>query len=114
VEYGLYADDVLAPLLQSFCLEMQEQADLESRPVVHLQLRADAAPAPDERAALAERACAGVLAHLAAVSRDFAESLAEDPSAGDLRVQVHDLGTGPFTGTDPKIKNVYLVKGAVS
>jgi hypothetical protein len=32
---------------------------------------------------------------------------------------VHDLGTGPFTGTDPKIKNVYLVdttlmKGAVS
>jgi phenylacetate-CoA ligase len=114
VEYGLYADDVLAPLLQSFCLEMQEQADLESRPVVHLQLRADAAPPPDERAGLAERARAGVLAHLAAVSRDFAESLAEDPSAGDLRVQVHDLGTGPFTGTDPKIKNVYLVKGAAS
>jgi phenylacetate-CoA ligase len=114
VEYGLYADDVLAPLLQSFCLEMQEQADLESRPVVHLQLRADAAPAPDERAGLAERARAGVLAHLAAVSRDFAESLAEDPSAGDLRVQVHDLGTGPFTGTDPKIKNVYLVKGVAS
>jgi phenylacetate-CoA ligase len=114
VEYGLYADDVLAPLLQSFCLEMQEQPDLEPRPVVHLQLRADAAPPPDERAGLAERARAGVLAHLSAVSRDFAESLAEDPSAGDLRVQVHDLGTGPFTGTDPKIKNVYLVKGAVS
>ncbi len=41
------------------------------------------------------RARAGVLAHLAAVSRDFAESLAEDPSAGDLRVQVHDLRHRP-------------------
>ena len=79
--------------------------------MVHLQLRADAGAAPDERRRSPTPAARGYCAHLAAVSRDFAESLAEDPSAGDLRVQVHDPGTGPFAGTDPKIKNVYLVKG---
>jgi phenylacetate-CoA ligase len=52
----------------------------------------------------------GVVAHLAAVSRDFAESLEEDPSAGDLRVAVHAFGTGPFAGGDSTIKNVYLVR----
>lgn len=48
------------------------------------------------------------MAHLAAVSRDFAESLAEDPSAGDLRVVVHDFGAGASSA----IKNRYLVDGA--
>ena len=54
---------------------------------------------------------AGVLRHLAEVSRDFAESLAEDPSAADLRVEIHEYGTGPFAGAGSTIKNVYLVRG---
>jgi phenylacetate-CoA ligase len=111
VEYGLYADNPQAHLLQGFALELAEHADLESRPVVNLQLREGVALPPGDRAALAERCRAGVVAHLAAVSRDFAESLQEDPSAGDLRVVVHDFGTGPFAGANSKIKNVYLVKG---
>ena len=113
VEYGLYADNPQAHLLQGFCLELEEHADLESRPVVNLQLRDGTLLAEAERTALAARCRDGVVAHLAAVSRDFAESLAEDPSAGDLRVTVHDFGTGPFTGVSSKIKNQYLVKGAV-
>lgn len=108
VEYGLYADP-LAHLFEGFRLELEERADLESRAVVHLQLREGAAPSDAERAELAERCRAGVLAHLAAVSRDFAESLEEDPSAGDLRVAVHGFRTGPFAGTSMKIKNSYLV-----
>ena len=112
VEYGLYAGNPQAHLLQGFCLELEEHADLESRPVVNLQLRDGTLLADAERAALAARCRDGVVAHLAAVSRDFAESLAEDPSAGDMRVTVHDFGTGPFTGSPLKIKNQYLVKGA--
>jgi phenylacetate-CoA ligase len=112
VEYGLYTGNPLAHLLQSFCLELEEHADLESRPVVNLQLREEAAPSPEERDALVTHCRRGVVAHLTAVSRDFAESLEEDPSAGDLRVAVHAFGTGPFAGADSKIKNVYLVKGA--
>ena len=80
VEYGLYADNPLAPLLQSFCLELQEQPTW-SRGRSSTCSCAPTPPRADERAGLAERARAGVLAHLAAVSRDFAESLAEDPSA---------------------------------
>jgi phenylacetate-CoA ligase len=114
VEYGLYAANPLAHLLQSFCLELEEHANLESRPVINLQLREDLAPSPDERLTLAETCRDGVLRYLSEASRDFAESLVEDPSAADLRVRVHDYGTGPFAGTTSKIKNVYLVKGATT
>jgi len=111
VEYGLYTGNPLAHLVESFCLELEQPANLESRPVVNLQLREGSAPAPGERDALVERCRKGVLHHLASVSRDFAESLDEDPSAGDLRVRLHAFGTGPFAGTDTRIKNVYLVEG---
>jgi phenylacetate-CoA ligase len=111
VEYGLYTGNTLAHLLQGFCLELREHADLESRPIVHLQLRDDAVLDAAQRSALAETCRAGIVAHLTAVSRDFAESLAEDPSAADLRVAVHDYATGPFTDANNKIKSAYLVKG---
>ena len=110
VEYGLYTDNPLAHLLEGFCLELEEHADLESRAVVNLQLREGVALSDDERADLETRCRNGVVAHLAAVSRDFAESLAEDPSAGDLRVVPHAFRTGPFAGASNKIKNVYLVR----
>ncbi|SCF00560.1 phenylacetate-CoA ligase [Micromonospora viridifaciens] len=114
VEYGLYAGNPLAHLLQSFCLELEEHADLESRPVINLQVREDVTLGPEERLALAETCRDGVLRYLSEASRDFAESLVEDPSAADLRVKVHDYGTGPFAGTTSKIKNMYLVKGATT
>jgi len=50
-----------------------------------------------------------VLAHLARVSRDFAESISEDPTAADLQARVFSHGEGPFRGTGA-IKNVYLTK----
>ncbi|MEV7624753.1 phenylacetate--CoA ligase family protein [Actinoplanes sp. NPDC089786] len=104
VEYGLYSGNPHAHLLESFCLSLHEQTDLEVRPVVHLQLRLGALPS----ASLATTCRDGILRHLASVSRDFAASLREDPSAGDLRVEVHDFGAGPFAGTAGKIKNSYL------
>ena len=109
VEYGLYQGNPMAHLLESFCLALHETADLESRPVVHLQLRADVGLDEAGRAALVDHCRRGVLAHLSSVSRDFAESVAEDPSAADIRVRVHDFGTGPFARHHGKVKNVYLV-----
>ncbi len=111
VEYGLYDGNPYAHLLEGFCLELREDAALESRPVVHLQLRAAVQLDATGRVLLADTCRAGVLAHLIRSSRDFAESLAEDPSAADLRVAVHDHGTGPFAGAAAKLKNVYLIKG---
>lgn len=110
VEYGLYAGNPDAHLIAGFCLELVEDADLSSRPVVNIRLRPDASPA--DRADLARRCADGVVAHLASASRDFAESLKEDPSAARVEVRVFDHDEGPFAGADNRIKNVYLMTGA--
>ena len=47
---------------------------------------------------------------MSAVSRDFKQSLEEDPSAADIRIELHDHGTGPFAEATKKIKNTYLMK----
>ncbi|WP_182111221.1 MULTISPECIES: phenylacetate--CoA ligase family protein [unclassified Actinotalea] len=109
VENGLYLDNPHAAAIESFKLSLVDIGDHEQRPGIHLQLRAHAALDDAERADLASRAAAGVLRHLASVSRDVAQSLEEDPTASDLRVEVHAHGTGPFAGGSTKIKNVYLV-----
>ncbi|WP_127504653.1 phenylacetate--CoA ligase family protein [Actinoplanes solisilvae] len=109
IEYGLYDDNPYAHLLEGFCLELVQGADLESRPTVHLQLRSGVRVDAAQNDLLAETCRVGVLAHLTRSSRDFAESIAEDPSAADVRVVVHEHGEGPFT--EARIKNVYLVKG---
>ena len=109
VEYGLYQGNPHAADIAGFCLSLEEQADLEIRPVVNIQLREGAELSPADSETLRAACRRGVLDHLAAVSRDFAASLQEDPTAADLRVRVFPAGQGPFgrTGT---LKNVYLVK----
>jgi phenylacetate-CoA ligase len=109
VEYGLYRDSSLAASIEGFCLEVQESASLESRPVVHVQLRPGACV---DREAAQERLRAGLVEYLVSASKDFAESVREDPSAGDVRVVLHEHGEGPFAATGGRIKNVYVVRGA--
>lgn len=109
VEHGLYTDNPWAAQINRFVLSLHEGDDLETRPTIAIELRAGATLDSDERDRLAATCRRGVLAHLAQVSRDFAQSLAEDPSASDLRVVVHPAGTGPFTDGDRTIKNRYLV-----
>ncbi|MEV6692785.1 phenylacetate--CoA ligase family protein [Micromonospora sp. NPDC051196] len=107
VEYGLYAGNSYAAEINRFCLALVEDAALETRPVIHIELRR---PLPaSQHEALAAACRSGVRRHLTSVSRDFAQSLVEDPTAGDLRVELHEPGSGPFAG-EQKIKNVYLVR----
>ena len=96
VEYGLYRDEELAATIESFCLELDESPALESRPVVHVQLRKGAHM---DTQSSAERLRLGLVDYLASRSRDFAESLKEDPAAGDIRLVLHEHGTGPFADT---------------
>ncbi|RKN47693.1 phenylacetate--CoA ligase family protein [Micromonospora endolithica] len=107
VEYGLYDGNPYAAEIDRFCLALVEDTALETRPVIHLELRRPLAAA--QRAALADACRRGVRRHLTSVSRDFAQSLVEDSSAGDLRVELHEPGTGPFAGQQ-KLKNTYLVR----
>lgn len=111
IENGLYRDNRFAPQIESFKLALVDIGAHEQRPLVHVQLREGAALDAAERDELAQAARGGIVAHLEAVSRDFAQSLEEDPTTADIRVEVHAHGTGPFAGGESKIKNVYLVKG---
>ena len=52
----------------------------------------------------------GLIEHLSATSRDFSESLREDPAAGDVRLVLHEHGAGPFAGQRKAVKNTYVVK----
>jgi phenylacetate-CoA ligase len=106
VEYGLYQGNPYAAAINRFCLSLEELPGLEYRPVINLEVRGEV-----DQGALAEICRKGVVAHLSAVSRDFAESLKEDPTAADLRIKVFGLGEGPFARLT-KMKNVYLVKDA--
>lgn len=108
VENGLYRDNPHAHAIASFTLGLVDVGEHDRRPIVHLQLRDGAALAPEQRDELRAAAADGVVAHLASVSRDFAQSLEEDPTTCDIRVEVHDFGSGPFAGGQTKIKNVYL------
>jgi len=106
VEYGLYRDTTLAASIESFCLELEESRDLEARPVVHVQLREGAQVARD---AMADALRRNLVDYLASASRDFAESLREDPSSAEIRLVLHEHGNGPFAGMAAKIKNTYVV-----
>ena len=108
VEYGLYRDEELAATIESFCLELEESPALESRPVVHVQLREGAQL---ERDAAAERLRVGSrrLPGLARVVTS-PKSLREDPAVADIRLVLHDHATGPFAGMATKIKNVYVIR----
>jgi phenylacetate-CoA ligase len=109
VEYGLYEGNPYAADIAGFCLSLEEQADLEVRPVVNIELREGAELSPADTDVLRAACQRGVLEHLARVSRDFATSLNEDPTAADLRVRVFRAGQGPF-GRTSTLKNVYLIK----
>jgi phenylacetate-CoA ligase len=51
-----------------------------------------------------------ILHHLSRISRDFAQSLQEDPTAADLQLRVFAHGSGPFAPQLKTIKNRYLVR----
>ncbi len=107
IEYGLYAGNPHAARIGRFCMELEESPGLEYRPVVNIELR-DPGLGDDERAELKRTARRGAPDHPTEVSRDSAESVAEDPTAAEIRVRVFDPGEGPFAGQH-KLKNEYLV-----
>lgn len=112
VENGLYDDPEHAARIASFTLSLEDVEGDATRqqPVIHVELREDVELTEADRADLADAVRQGVLGHLARVSRDFAESLKESDRAGEVRVLVHDAGTGPFAGSSTKLKRVYLRK----
>lgn len=110
VENGLYGDGDRAARIASFTLSLEdvESDATRQQPVIHVELRDGVEIDDTERGEFATAIQEGVLAHLARVSRDFAESLKESDRSGEMSVVVHDHGSGPFAVTTGKLKRVYL------
>ncbi|MCD1286934.1 MULTISPECIES: phenylacetate--CoA ligase family protein [unclassified Brevibacterium] len=114
IENGLYRDNPQAHLIESFRIELLEGEAHEQRPALHIQMREEAPELSDaDRSELAGTIRRGVLDHLASVSRDFAQSMEEDPSTAEIHIEIHDHATGPFAEATTKIKNVYVQKSRV-
>lgn len=110
IEYGLYADADCARRIESFFLSIEERHNLEIVPTVNVQLRVGCSLASDTAVAMAATLKKAILGHLSQVSRDFAQSLQEDPTAGDLQLRLFAHGSGPFAARLKTIKNCYLVR----
>ncbi len=118
VENGLYADERAAALIGAFTLALEDDprggaaAGTDQQPVVHLLLRPDHGLDDAGKTELARTCREGLVAYLARVSRDFAQSLEESERTADIRIEVHEEGEGPFAGDRDRIKRVYLQRGA--
>lgn len=92
----------------AFCMELQQASrDGEARPCLHLEALA---PLDESTAGLEIRE--RLVRHLTEVNRDFRSALAEDRSAGDIQVQFHQPGTGPFAANSSRIKRVFAVSNS--
>ncbi|MFF7701622.1 coenzyme f390 synthetase [Streptomyces lydicus] len=96
VEQGLYEGNPLAALIEGFCLAPAAGADLESRPVIHVQLRPESTLSAVEADRLARLCQQGVRRRLAATGRDAGAPSEERPAVQELAIVLHPYGTGPF------------------
>lgn len=110
IEYGLYEGNPRAAEIEGFMLTLEEDDQLDSRPIVNICTREGVSLDEAGKNELGTACEKGIVDHLSKVSRDFRQSLEEDPSANQIDVRVFDFGTGPFEGGQSKIKKVYLRK----
>lgn len=96
VSYGLYENNPLAELIESFCLAPAAGGDLESLPGIHVQLRPTAKLSAVEADRLAKACQHGVRRQLAASARDMGQYPEGCPSAHEIAITLHPYRTGPF------------------
>ena len=111
VQESLFRTPELARAVDAFQLSVFEDAERDKRLVVHLEVlrvEADAASLPEGEAHWGER----LFETLAQVNQDFRESRRMAPPGKEPRVEFHAPGTGPFAGSDARIKRNYVRQGA--
>jgi phenylacetate-CoA ligase len=108
VEQALYIDTTIGDRLGAFCLELRDIGDGAVRPCIHVEVPQRG----NDDKMIIETIRGNVLKRLIENSRDFKASLAENPSAGDLLVDLHIPGEGPFAENNRRIKRRYIVTSA--
>lgn len=108
VEQALFEDPALADRISGFCLELREIGDGAVRPCVHVESAGARVDDDTLRDALRRR----VVARLETNSRDFKAAVAENPSTGEILIEFHARGEGPFAENSRRIKRRYIVPSA--
>ena len=110
VENGLYQNSENAKFIESFNLSLKEMDNLETRPEINIELRKGNSFIEKEMEQFVISCRKGVVDYLSKVSRDFAQSISEDPSSAEIKINVFNFGEGLFKNKTNKIKNQYLIK----
>jgi phenylacetate-CoA ligase len=105
VEQALYSDANLSDRLGAFCLELREVGAGDVRPCVHVEITRRA----DDDGEIVERLRDLVVHRLGANSRDYRSAVAENPTAAEILVELHDPNRGPFGENGRRIKRRYIV-----
>lgn len=106
VEAGLLSDRDLAGRLGAFCMELvEEQATGEVHPCIHVEVT-EGLPSDDMAQALQQL----VRTKLCELSADFRQAMHEDRSVGQLRLELHMAGAGPFAEMSQRIKRRYVLR----
>lgn len=105
VEQALYAEADLSERIGAFCLELREIGAGDVRPCVHVEITRRA----DDDREVAERLRELVVRRLEANSRDYRSAVAENPTAAQILVELHDPNQGPFGENGRRIKRRYIV-----
>jgi phenylacetate-CoA ligase len=105
VEHALFVDaePVDAARVGAYCLELAELSDARVRPCVHVEVDVP------EDTLLAARLADRVRARLLENSADFRAMVTEDPANGEVTVELHRIGAGPFAENLHRIKRRYLI-----
>ena len=105
VEQALFSDAAFATRLGAFCLELRDVGDGGVRPCVHVEVTRLEGDEVELRRSLRT----AVVARLEANSRDFKNAVAENPSTGEIIIELHPPGEGPFVENTRRIKRRYIV-----
>jgi phenylacetate-CoA ligase len=103
VEQAIFGNQDLSAVSSSFVLIAQEDESHDKRLTVAVEM-VEGAPAPQNAQALREE----LYSRLAGISQDFREAVRMVPAGKEPALEFHAQGTGPFAGTDIRLKKNYI------
>lgn len=110
VEAGLLANQENAGKIGAFCMELVENAHTgEVRPCIHIEVTDSELSGEGELAQTLQRMVHDKLCELNA---DFRQAVSEDASAGEIKIELHRPGAGPFAQMHGRIKRSYILEHA--
>jgi phenylacetate-CoA ligase len=107
VEQAIFGDAPTSEdgIIKGFAMELVEHENGQPQPYVYIELQVGKSKHSINQRILAER----IVQRLIKNSRDFKTSIAEDPKAGEIKVEVYEQNSGPFMGMNSRIKRKYVI-----